>query len=67
MQERSGGWTGGACHESGDTQTGLSVGAHTEPFSNVMGWTKPVYRTVTINNGQTTTATGICTPLSVPQ
>ena len=43
---------------SGTTETGIPVGQHTVEFSDVAGWTKPGNQTVTISNGQTTTATG---------
>ena len=41
---------------SGTTETGIPVGQHTVEFSDVAGWTKPGNQTVTISNGQTTTA-----------
>jgi len=37
-------------HASGYTQTGLSVGQKTVEFSDVVGWTKPANRTVTISD-----------------
>ena len=39
---------GGVWHGSGETQT-VSVGQHTVEFSDVVGWTKPGDRTVTIS------------------
>jgi hypothetical protein len=44
--------------DSGYTESGILVGQYTVEFSDVTGWTKPANRTVTISNGQTTTATG---------
>ena len=59
MRGRSGVVDGdGTWHEQWDTETGLPVGQHTVEFSDVAGWTKPANQTVTISNGQTTTATG---------
>jgi len=52
---------GGAWHNSGYTQSGLSVGSHTVEFSSVTGWAKPGNQTVTINESQTTTTSGIYT------
>jgi len=43
---------------SGTTESGIPVGQYSVEFSDVAGWTKPANRTVTISNGQTTTATG---------
>ena len=36
----------------------IPVGQHTVEFSDVAGWTKPGNQAVTINKGQTTSATG---------
>ena len=52
---------GGLAEQRGHTETGLSVGQHTVEFSDVAGWTKPGNQTVTISDGQTTTATGTYT------
>ena len=55
---------GGTWQSSGDTVSGLSVGSHTVAFSTVSGWTTPSSQTVTISNGQTTTAAGTYVQLS---
>ncbi len=52
---------GGSWRNSGDTQSGLSVGSHTVEFKAVSGWTKPGNKTVTINYNQTTNASGTYT------
>jgi hypothetical protein len=52
---------GGSWRNSGDTQSGLSVGSHTLEFKAVSGWTKPVNKAVTINYNQTTSASGTYT------
>jgi hypothetical protein len=52
---------GGGWRNSGYTQSGLSVGSHTVEFKAVSGWTKPGNKTVTINNNQTTNASGTYT------
>jgi hypothetical protein len=49
---------GGIWRSSGYTQSGLAVGSHTVEFSTLSGWTKPANQTVTINNNQTTAASG---------
>jgi hypothetical protein len=50
---------GGEWHGSGYTQTGLLAGQqHTVQFSDVAGLTEPGIQTVTISEGQTTSATG---------
>ena len=46
---------------SGATESGIPVGQQTVEFSDVTGWTKPGNLVVTINNGQTTSATGTYT------
>jgi hypothetical protein len=43
--------------DGGDTEAGIPVGQYSVEFSDVTGWTKPGNQTVTISNGQTTTAT----------
>ena len=48
--------------EQRDHETGIPVGQYTVEFSDVAGWTKPANQTVTINKGQTTSATGTYTP-----
>ncbi|MDH4158262.1 MAG: hypothetical protein OEW00_13405, partial [candidate division Zixibacteria bacterium] len=52
---------GGTWHNSGYTETGLSVGSHTVEYSTVSGWNKPADETVQVNDGQTTTTTGTYT------
>jgi hypothetical protein len=54
---------GGDWHDSGETQSKLSVGLHTVEFNNVMNWAKPDNQTVTITKDQTTTTLGTYTPL----
>ena len=54
-------WGRGTWHDSGTTQTGISVGQHTVEFSDVAGWTKPGNQTVTISEGQTTNTSGTYT------
>ena len=43
---------------SGATEAGISVGAQTVEFSDVVNWTKPVNQAVTITKDQTTVASG---------
>jgi hypothetical protein len=54
------GWrvNGGDWNSSGYTQNGLSVGNHLLEFNTIPGWIKPTSQTVTINNNQTTDASG---------
>ena len=52
---------GGTPQSSGTKVDNLAVGAHTVSFSDVTGWAKPGNQTITINNGQTTTASGTYT------
>lgn len=49
--------------ESGTTEAGVPVGIHTVEFSDVLGWQKPVNRTVTISEGHLTEAAGIYSSL----
>ncbi|MBN2310464.1 MAG: hypothetical protein JXR94_15935, partial [Candidatus Hydrogenedentes bacterium] len=49
---------GGAWQNSGDTVSGLSVGAHTVSYNTVGGWTTPSDESVSITNGATTSTTG---------
>jgi M6 family metalloprotease-like protein len=44
---------------SGDTESGLSLGQYTVEFSDIPGWNKPANQSVTINDGQTAIALGI--------
>jgi len=53
---------GGAWHNSGYTQSGLSVGSHSLSFKEATGWTKSGNQTVTINSGQTTITSGTYPP-----
>ena len=46
---------------SGATESGIPVGQYSVEFKDLSGWTNPVNLTVTISNGQTTTATGTYT------
>ena len=43
---------------SGATESNVPVGTHTIEFKEITGWTKPANRQVTVNAGQTATATG---------
>jgi len=52
---------GGAWHDSGATQTGLSVGTYTVDFKTISEWNIPSNKSVTITSGQTTTASGTYT------
>jgi parallel beta-helix repeat protein len=52
---------GGAWHESGYTEAGLSVGQHTVEFSELTDWIKPGDQSLAISNDRTTTSTGIYT------
>ena len=52
---------GGSWHNDGYTQTGLSIGSHTVEFKSLTGWSKPGNKTVTINDNQTTNASGTYT------
>ena len=56
---------GGTPQTSGTKVDNLAVGTHTVSFSDVLGWTKPIPQTVTINNGQTTTASGTYSVVTV--
>jgi hypothetical protein len=44
--------------DSGYTESGLSVGAHTVEYSTVSGWNKPADEAVQINDGQMTNTSG---------
>ena len=46
---------GGAWHDSGETVSGLTTGAHTVGFKVISGWLAPAPLSVTINTGQTAT------------
>ncbi|MHC4691887.1 MAG: hypothetical protein ACYS67_04025 [Planctomycetota bacterium] len=50
---------GGAWNDSGHTEPNLAVGNHTVEYSVIAGWNEPNSETVQINDGQTTTTTGI--------
>jgi len=52
---------GGAWHESGDTQYGLTAGEHMLEFNTISGWNKPVDQQVVIVEGQTTEVIGTYT------
>ena len=52
---------GGTWHNSGYTQSGLTVGQHTVEFKPISGWTTPVNQTVQINHNQITYAAGTYT------
>ena len=56
----------GAWHNSGYTQSGLSVGSHTVSFSAVTGYTTPGNQTVSVTANQTTTASGTYSPPIIP-
>jgi len=66
LQERSGAFSGmSTWRESGTTEmSGIPVGQHTIEFYSVSGWTKPDNLTVTINEDQTTSASGTYSPPS---
>jgi len=49
----------GPTNASGATIANLSVGNHLVSFTSVSGWTTPASQTVAINNGATTTASGV--------
>ena len=49
---------GGAWQASGITISGLTAGSHTINFNTISGWTSPAGQTVTINDRQTSTASG---------
>ena len=44
--------------DSGTTETGIPVGQRTVEFKTISGWNSPQNQSVTITNGNTTTATG---------
>ena len=50
---------GGEWHNSGDTQSNLSVGSHTIEYKEVSGWITPNDKEVTINADQTIIDSGI--------
>ena len=50
---------------SGDTQSGLSVGNHQVEFNTISGWTTPGNQTATINNNETTNASGTYSQLTI--
>ncbi|MGB2808261.1 MAG: lamin tail domain-containing protein, partial [Sedimentisphaerales bacterium] len=50
---------GGAWHDNNDIEGGLIVGSHTVEYKTITGWNEPNSRAVQINDGQTTTTTGI--------
>lgn len=52
---------GGAWQNSGAVVSGLPIGQHTVEFAQVAGWTGPASQTVTINDLQTTVASGTYT------
>jgi hypothetical protein len=61
-------WRRGSSHfpgfpwyTSGATETGVPTGEWSVAFSDVTGWNKPDLQWVTVNNGQTATATGTYT------
>jgi len=43
---------------SGQTESSIPAGQYTVEFKDISGWTKPADQAVTINNGQTTNASG---------
>ena len=49
---------GGTWQNSGATVGNLAVGSHKVTFNTIAGWTSPASQTVTITNGNTTSATG---------
>ena len=52
---------GGAWHDSGHTQAGLTAGGHRVQFKTINGWSRPGNQQVTIVEGQTTQASGAYT------
>jgi hypothetical protein len=52
---------GGGWRNSGDTQSGLSVGSHTVEFKALSGWAKPGNKTVSVDYNKTTNAGGTYT------
>jgi hypothetical protein len=55
---------GGAWLNSGDTAADLTAGQHVLSFSDIVGWTKPNSRTISVAGNQTTEATGTYTQLN---
>ncbi len=53
----------GTWQNNGATVSNLTVGSHTVEFKDVTGYTKPSSQTVTIQQGQTATATGTYVPV----
>ena len=51
----------GSWHNSGYTQSDIVVGTHTVAFRSISGWTAPGSKSVTIENGQTTSTSGTYT------
>ncbi|MBF0102264.1 MAG: hypothetical protein HQK77_15290 [Desulfobacterales bacterium] len=49
---------------NGDTVSSLSAGTYTVEFKDVTGWNKPENKTITLENGQNTTATGTYTQIT---
>ena len=52
---------GGSWHNSGYTQSGLSVGQHTVEFKSISGWSTPGSQNVQINANETTYTSGTYT------
>jgi hypothetical protein len=59
-------WTldSSAWHNSGETLLNLPVGQYTIRFSYISGWNTPTNQSITITNGQLTTATNLYKPLT---
>jgi len=55
---------GAGSHSSGDTLTGVSVGAHTVSFTDINGYTTPSSRSVSVQTSQTAQTTGTYVPIS---
>ena len=56
----------GAWRNSGQTESGLSAGSHTVSFRQISGYTVPASRSVTIEAGKTTKATGVYEEVEQP-
>jgi hypothetical protein len=53
---------GGTWHNSGETQSGLSIGSHPVEFKPITGWDKPGNATVNIIAGKKTNVSGTYSP-----
>ncbi|MBI5219453.1 MAG: T9SS type A sorting domain-containing protein, partial [Bacteroidia bacterium] len=57
---------GSGSYASGYTLPSVSTGNHLVGFNNVSGWTAPASQSVNVTNGNTSTASGMYTQISVP-